>query len=268
MNTLTNNSPEYLTTGQAATLCSVTPDAVLKWIKAGKLRAHRTPGGHFRISRSEFNSLLLPKEEAHPEIKVDNPVIYCWEYYSRKGEIGESCLNCIVYNTRALRCFEMALLPTETGHAMKFCTSTCDECEYYHLVRGQKPNVLVVADRPDLQDTLNPSDKTLEFNLRFTECEYKCSMLVENYRPDFVVLDCSMGAIRAGDFAKQLNADPRIPYIRVVLAGSKEDFPAECDKEVFARVERPFTFEVFEDLFSSLKRAELPVNINGVERAS
>ena len=48
---------EYFSTGQAAKLCAVTPDTVLKWIKRGRLRARRTPGGHYRISREDLDEL-------------------------------------------------------------------------------------------------------------------------------------------------------------------------------------------------------------------
>jgi excisionase family DNA binding protein len=51
---------EFITTGQAASLCSVTPDTVLKWIKAGKIPASRTPGGHYRISRSDVEQFITP----------------------------------------------------------------------------------------------------------------------------------------------------------------------------------------------------------------
>jgi excisionase family DNA binding protein len=44
-----------LTTGEAARYCHVTPVAVWKWIKKGKLPAYRLPGGHYRIDR---NALL------------------------------------------------------------------------------------------------------------------------------------------------------------------------------------------------------------------
>ena len=40
-----------LTTGQAAKLCSVTPDTILKWLKRGRLNGVRTAGGHYRIER-------------------------------------------------------------------------------------------------------------------------------------------------------------------------------------------------------------------------
>ena len=40
---------KHISTGKAAKMLSVTPDAVLKWIKKGKIPARRTPGGHYRI---------------------------------------------------------------------------------------------------------------------------------------------------------------------------------------------------------------------------
>jgi excisionase family DNA binding protein len=45
---------KYLTTGDAARACDVSLVAVKKWIRQGKLRAIRTPGGHFRIPVDEF----------------------------------------------------------------------------------------------------------------------------------------------------------------------------------------------------------------------
>ena len=39
-----SNDKNYLTTTQAAKLLSVSPDTVLKWVKAGKLQARRTLG--------------------------------------------------------------------------------------------------------------------------------------------------------------------------------------------------------------------------------
>lgn len=44
----------YLTTGRVSQACGVSLVTVKKWIAQGKLRAVRTPGGHFRIGRQEF----------------------------------------------------------------------------------------------------------------------------------------------------------------------------------------------------------------------
>ncbi len=43
-----------LTTGQVAARCEVSIGAVKKWIRRGKLRATKTPGGHFRVLADEF----------------------------------------------------------------------------------------------------------------------------------------------------------------------------------------------------------------------
>jgi len=44
----------YLTTGDVARECGVTPASVKKWIAQERLHALRTPGRHFRISVEEF----------------------------------------------------------------------------------------------------------------------------------------------------------------------------------------------------------------------
>ncbi len=44
----------YLTTGEVAQVFEVSATAVKKWIQQGKLRAVRTPGGHFRILTQDF----------------------------------------------------------------------------------------------------------------------------------------------------------------------------------------------------------------------
>lgn len=48
------DSKKPYTTGEVADFCDVTINAVKKWIAAGKLSAFRTPGGHYRVNRDEF----------------------------------------------------------------------------------------------------------------------------------------------------------------------------------------------------------------------
>ncbi len=48
----------FFTTSEVARYCAVTNDGVLKWIKAGKLRAFSTPGGHYRIAAQDFREFL------------------------------------------------------------------------------------------------------------------------------------------------------------------------------------------------------------------
>jgi excisionase family DNA binding protein len=230
---------EFLTTGEAAALCSVTPDAVLKWVKAGKIPAHRTPGGHCRIHHSDLTTLLKRRADILPGEKLQEKSFqYCWEFNADSGELKSGCQDCIVYRSRAHRCYEMSELPSETGHAKIFCTESCESCDYYHLVRWQKQNLLIVTDKPRLRRTIE-SNRAEEFNLRFTDCEYHCSMVIESYRPDYVILDCSLGAELARQFASNIAADPRIPLVRIIMVGSRDEFPTECDTDIFALVERP-----------------------------
>ena len=256
---------EYLSTGKAAALFSVTASAVLKWIKSGKIPANRTAGGHYRISKNVVLSMAGANsvhEEDERNGSTEEPFQYCWEFKAKSGEVEEGCRDCVVYKARVGRCYEMSGLPSEAGHARLFCSESCKDCDYYKMVLDQQLNVLVVTDHPALRESLlSYSPEDLAYNLRFTDCEYKCSMLVENYCPDYVVLDCSMGADRSREFALNLSADPRIPFVRVILAGKRSEFPNKCDKLVFAYIVRPFTGRELQDLIGNTdRRPESAVN--------
>jgi len=248
------NPKGHLSTGQFARLCSVTPNAVLKWIKAGKLIALRTPGGHYRIQRDMVKSVLGEELPSVTRLMEGRPFLYCWDFNSVEGIIQEGCRECIVYRARSRRCYEVARSPNDAEHAKLFCKNSCDECSYYHLAKGQRPNVLVVTDKPELRASLSTRGRVSDYNLGFADCEYQCSMLIENYRPDYVILDCSMGSERSRDFARHLYADPRIQLVKTIMVGNRGQFPSGCDREVFAFVELPFTLETLDALRSDLER--------------
>ncbi|MFN7131065.1 MAG: response regulator [Myxococcales bacterium] len=48
----------YFTTYEASQFLGVSLPTVVNWIKAGRLKAHRTPGGHRRIARDELASFI------------------------------------------------------------------------------------------------------------------------------------------------------------------------------------------------------------------
>ena len=234
-------SSKLLTTGQAASLLAVTPDTVLKWIRTGRLPARRTAGGHHRIDPQDLEVVAAGSPTS---LDPDAPARrrsfqYCWEFYGN-GNLPEKCQGCAVYLMRAHRCYEVAKLAPQSGHQKAYCESTCDECEYYRLVLEQRTNVLVVTDDPSLTVRLMDTLGDAEFNLEIADCEYDCSHKVTNFRPDFAVVDCALGQQASRDISHHLAQDPRIPSVRVVLAGKDDEFPEECDKEVFARMERPF----------------------------
>jgi excisionase family DNA binding protein len=51
-------SQDILTTADIARYCRVTPEGVVKWIHAEKLKAYSTPGGHYRVLKHDFRDFL------------------------------------------------------------------------------------------------------------------------------------------------------------------------------------------------------------------
>lgn len=58
----------FYTTRQAADMLGVSPPTVIKWIEQGRLRAHRTPGGHRRISKE---ALLNFEQNTKSMVRAD-----------------------------------------------------------------------------------------------------------------------------------------------------------------------------------------------------
>ena len=236
-----------LTTGQAARLCSVTPDTILKWIKRGRLRGVRTAGGHYRIERRELEPLVVcprPAEspsEQLPECYSHN--VHCWEYLSDRGEIRDECRQCVVYRVRAARCFLMADIEADVGHALKFCQGSCEDCAYYRRVKGLATNVLVVSCDDAMIDRIE-SEKDESVTLRFARCAYQASTIVEGFRAELVVVDRELVAGEESRLLQCLSRDPRLPGVRIVLAvrrGTADVVGDQVGRDVVWRViEKPF----------------------------
>jgi|GEM_PF-431642 len=236
------DNPEFITTGQAASLCSVTRNTVFKWIQSGHLAARRTAGGHHRIDRRDLEKLILGagKAPTHNSRKQENSEYrYCWEY-NGNGNVQDACLNCAVYELRALRCYEVAKLGPDVHHPKVYCNKNCNECNYFQEMHGKRTNVLVVTDDKALSNDLLAQADEARFNLEITDCEYNCSAVIDQFKPDFVIIDSNLGLKVAQQMSSHIMRDPRIPYVRVIIAGRTNDFPHECDREVFARMTRPF----------------------------
>lgn len=57
----------FYTTHEAARLLGVSLPTVVNWIKARRLKAHRTPGGHRRIAREDLAAFMLRHGVPLPE---------------------------------------------------------------------------------------------------------------------------------------------------------------------------------------------------------
>jgi excisionase family DNA binding protein len=64
-----------LTTGDVARVCGVTRDGVGHWIRAGKLPAFRTPGGHFRIQADDLHAFLRRSGSGGPVAATDTAAL-------------------------------------------------------------------------------------------------------------------------------------------------------------------------------------------------
>lgn len=233
-----------LTTGQAAKLCAVTPDTVLKWIKKGKLEATRTAGGHYRVALPDLEPFLagfgqkpvpvvsqgtFPPLRSHDGTKEEAEEVPCWEFLSDNGETREACKQCVVYRVKATRCFLMAGLDSDVGHAHQFCEGTCEECVYYRRVQGLGTQVLFISPDEELVSRIEWSeDETV--TIRFARNGYEASALIQEFRPEVAIIDLDGLPDHGFGLLDSIAADPRVPHIRVILV-----VPSEGMKRVLQR---------------------------------
>jgi excisionase family DNA binding protein len=127
---------EYLTTFEAAKMMSVTPDAVLKWIKSGILEARRTPGGHHRIAKKSLNNLLNKSQKNHPCEEKQRLFTYCWEFTDLQNNCPGDCEDCLVYKISAKGCYKISHFPRNYGHLKLNRESSCEKCNYYKYIHN------------------------------------------------------------------------------------------------------------------------------------
>lgn len=238
---------DYLTTSEAAKLMAVSPDTVLKWVKAGKVESYRTLGGHFRIPAAALERLSGASSVSAPSSgsSADPPSShqYCWEYLAAGGDIKAECRDCITFRSRARRCYELKDLPGEMGCLNLMCDTECTECEYYRLVSGQGLNVLIISDKRKLISGYDRRDKVKGLRLRFAATEYEAATVIQRFRPDFVVVDCAFGKKRTASVCDHLFSDIRIPVARIILSSKTRRIRDYCDREVFGWIRKPFNIE-------------------------
>jgi excisionase family DNA binding protein len=246
---------KLLTTGQAAKLCSVTRDTVLRWVRGGQLKGTRTPGGHYRIDPRDVEDVMARTAEMRIEP--------CWSFHAKGGDIGEDCEECLVYKARALRCFEMSHLGDESGHGKRFCRVSCAECDYYRHLKGHAARVIVLTENRAVQDELRQiTSENLEFDV--AETGFELARTMESFEPDLVIIDCAIGTQRAGRIANRLLDDPKARLVRVILAKGPDGWPEDCPDERFVLIEGPPTLA---EIHASLGRAWEELLLKPCDRA-
>jgi excisionase family DNA binding protein len=243
-----------LTTGEVARLCGVTPDAVLKWIKKGKLPATRTAGGHYRVSQEACAALGLGKSNGD---EPDSPTVTrpvrkrdpqrCWEYFALQGAPPETCLNCLVYEARAQYCYKLAELGEEAGHRHDFCATGCQDCPFFRACHGLATTVLVITRDAKLIRQLDKQNNPDRISLHFARSGYEGSTLIGRFRPAVVVMDSDLPEVREGTLPASVARDDRIPGAKIFVARRTGD--EEASKELaLPTIRVPFSAKRIEQL--------------------
>ena len=216
---MTDNDFRKLTTGQAAAICSVKPDTVLKWVTKGRLRACRTAGGHFRIDYRDIEPFIRAQRPHSPQpppaVCTPRP-LRCWEYMGEPGSVHEDCRRCVVYRSRAAWCFEVLGTAHGGEHKRRHCQTSCEECSYYRRIRGM-PTRIVVITRDDALIHSLQSETEASLELHFVRSGYEAAAGIGILRPAFVVVDQAIAA-REPDLFEYLTRDVQIAGMRTVLA--------------------------------------------------
>ncbi len=241
----------FYTTSEAAELLAVSPDTVLRWVKAGKVRSHRTPGGHCRIPKESL-ALLLPRADRGSQVKAGSEqqavYQYCWNFGVDGDTISEGCRNCVSYRSRARRCYQLRQVPQQFERLNLHCPMACAECEYYRLMKERGTGLLVVSRNRRLTEGLKHGLETPELTLRFAGSEYDCAAAIDKFRPDYVVVDCSFGTSHTREICQHLINDDRIPFTRIILT-SKTSRVTDCrDGEIFGWISKPFSTQLLKDM--------------------
>ncbi|MBF0104664.1 MAG: helix-turn-helix domain-containing protein [Deltaproteobacteria bacterium] len=237
----------YFSTGQAARLCSVTPDTVLKWIKAKKIEAVCTAGGHYRIPR-ETVAALVPNQFQDTDAPLTKQKLksrrhfqFCWEHFARQGDLSKDCLKCIVYKSRCMRCWEVSSLSSEHGFSGIYCKTSCDQCTYKNDMRSQPYNIMIITNNKALKSALVEEGESTRFVVRFSSTEYECSGLIDQFRPDYAVIDCAgFKKNRCEEWCESLLGDPRIPEMKIILAKNSRQKFSDKNKRIIKVIANPF----------------------------
>jgi excisionase family DNA binding protein len=215
-----NSESRQLTTSEAAKLCSVQPDTVLKWVKKGKLRAVRTAGGHHRIEYRDLEPFLRARragEAGRPTNETAARPVRCWEFFSNQGVLRDACKECPAYRVRAAWCFEMLGTGKDARHARLFCQDSCEDCAYYRRVKGLKIHVLVASQDEDLILRL-AEEESEGLSLRVVHNGYEASAVIPDFRPAFAVIDRDLMPNGGQDLVECLTTDLRVPGLKIIMA--------------------------------------------------
>ena len=246
---------DCFTTSQAAEVLAVSPDTVLRWVKSGKIDSYLTPGGHARIPRRAVLAILGREDAAphvrFPAVQAAPSHLFCWDLQSGGGRITESCRHCAVYRSRCGRCYCMRCDCQDFAGLHLLCGTPCDECSYYQVTHRHPVRAMLVSPSGRLRRSMSVPAERSGLELRAVDGAYACSTALQEFRPDYLVIDCAFGRSRTRRICRHLLDDQRLPITRLILASPRARLSENCDREVFAWIRKPFTVDQLRVLIDS-----------------
>ena len=101
---------------------------VINWARRGKIKAFRTPGGHYRIPISEVVSFLEPMDRGEDKEPVARGLLrHCWQLAEKAG-LHEKCSECVIYKREIDSCFALV---NQFGKEAIGCEGNCWSCGFF-----------------------------------------------------------------------------------------------------------------------------------------
>lgn len=211
---------EYFSSGEVAKLCAVKRDSVVKWIRAGKLPASRTTGGHYRISRSFLIDFLHKRRSRLPLSPMGSDLTYCWEFHAKKGKIHGDCKKCICFKSRTLRCYELIKSGLTDGHRAVYCLGSCEECDYYKTVLARPAKIILITSRGEIAARMESEAINFNCDVKVAPTGYQCSTLLHSFKPDYIIIDGLQNNVNLKELTRDLASDVRLVSARLIIIGS------------------------------------------------
>lgn len=251
---MSGGEKQWLTTGEAARLCSVERDTVLKWIKRGRTPAARTAGGHYRIAVQDVEKLLAPSPRRQPADAAR--LLGCWDYLAAGGKIRNECRQCLAYQAAAARCFRLRHWPGLDSTQMGCGRKSCEECPYYRQVVGLPTKVLVITGDSGLRQALETADPNVA--LSFARNAYEAARIVPELWPALVVIDDEVDRGGGLTLLESLLSDPSVVGLRAIYATGSRSRTAAMKQvkgyfSVLAVLKKPFGLTAIREVLEQIR---------------
>jgi CheY-like chemotaxis protein len=98
---------------------------------------------------------------------------------------------------------------------------------------------------------LSRQETSQNIHFQFVSCEYESSLVIDRFRPDFVLVDCTMQEMKCQELCHHLVEDPRIPETTILLATPPHHSSPSIPGAI--RIRNPISLRELEDHLSQVR---------------